>query len=103
GGNATKAGVPPEPCCGLLAHPRSNLPRDRFWSPGGFRLKPAADRLDDERLGALDLLVRLGDDVEDPGGQELLDRAVEAHGRELARDVRLERPVAPCVVDNLPD
>ena len=49
------------------------------------RVEPAADRLDDERLGLVELgRRRAGSDVEDPAGQHLLDRAVERQRGELA-------------------
>src|SRR3954453_2488738 len=48
-----------------------------------------ADGLHDERLRLVELL---GDDAEDPAGQDLLDRPVERQRGELRRDVVTELP-----------
>src|SRR3954465_251598 len=63
-------------------------------------LEAAADRLDDQALGALVVLVRLREHVEDPGREQLLDRAVEAHRAELGGDVGLERAVGARLLDD---
>src|SRR4051794_30497907 len=75
---------------------RRTLTRDR----GRRSFEAAADRLDDERLGALELLLGLRQHPEDPSGQQLLDRTVEAHGREVGRDVGLERAVLARLLDD---
>src|SRR4051812_3214473 len=49
---------------------------------GSSGVEPAADRLDDERLRLVELAVALRQRVEDPAGQDLLDRAVERERRE---------------------
>src|SRR3712207_1734493 len=56
-------------------------------------LQPPAYGLHYQRLRPLKLLVRSWQISEDPAGQELLDRTVEAHRGEVGGDVLLERAV----------
>src|SRR4051794_10427023 len=77
--------------------------RSRHRVAGGSDLEPAADRLHDELLGPLELLLARGQDSEDPAGQKLLDGPVEAHRGELGGDVRLERAVVARLVHDLGD
>src|SRR3954454_16506394 len=83
------------------AGPTRRRARSSHRVAGGSDLEAAADRLHDELLGPLELLLRRGQDPEDPAGQKLLDRPVEAHRGELRRDVRLERAVAARLVHDL--
>src|SRR6185503_2678639 len=53
---------------------------------GSLSAKAVADRSDDVVLGPLVRLFALVERAEDPAGQDLLDRAVEGHGRELGAD-----------------
>ena len=48
-----------------------------------MRLEAVADRLDDEVLGPLVVVLALLEQAEDPARQHLLDRAVERHRGEL--------------------
>src|SRR3954454_10447175 len=70
---------------------------------GASRLETAAYRFNYQRLGPLKLLVGRGQVAEDPAGEELLDRAVEAHRGEVGRDVGLERAVLAGAVDDRGD
>src|SRR2546423_775436 len=67
------------------------------------RLEAVADRLDHEMLGALEVVFRPGDRLEDPAGEELLDRAVEDHRREVGVDVVTELAGTLRVGDDLRD
>src|SRR4051812_21787365 len=71
--------------------------------PGGLRVEPVTDRLDDEALGALVALVVGIQEAEDPPGQHLLDRAVEGHGGELGGDVAAECALGLRAGDDLRD
>ena len=62
------------------------------------QLEPAADGLDDHLLGLLEVVRRRGDRLEDPGREQLLDRAVEAERRELRRDVGRGRCPSSCAL-----
>ena len=66
--------------------------------PTGADLEAPADRLDDQPLGALEVLLALGQQPEDPAGEQLLDRAVEGHRGEARFDLGLEDAFlpAPC-------
>src|SRR4051794_18371611 len=70
---------------------------------GASRLEAATYGLHYQRLGPLKLLVGRRQVAEDPPGQELLDRAVEAHRGEFGRDVGLERAVLAGAVDDRRD
>src|SRR4051794_29279941 len=50
---------------------------------GARQLEASADGLDDQRLGLLEVLFALRDDVEDPARQQLLDCPVEHQGGEV--------------------
>src|SRR3954451_24426117 len=67
---------------------------------GSCRLEAAAYGLNYQRLGPLKLLIGRREVAEDPGREELLDRAVEAHRGEIGRDARLERAVLASAVDD---
>src|SRR4051812_15255965 len=66
--------------------------RDRGRA-GRRLLESAAYGLHYQRLGPLKLLVAGRQVPEDPAGEQLLDRTVEAHRGEIGRDVLLERAV----------
>ena len=51
----------------------------------GMRFEAVADRLDDEVLRPLEVVVAVREQPEDPARQHLLDRAVEGHRGELRR------------------
>src|SRR5215218_4011199 len=57
---------------------------------GVSSVQPAADSLDDEAGGAVVGGLVVGEQAEDPARQDLLDGAVESHGRELGGDVARE-------------
>src|SRR4051795_3119405 len=67
---------------------------------GASRLEAAAYGLHYQRLGPLKLFIGRRQVAEDPPGQELLDRAVEAHRGEFGRDVGLERAVLAGALDD---
>src|SRR6185437_10926864 len=56
------------------------------------RLEAVADRSRDKTLCLLEVGVGGGDQLEDPAGEQLLDRAVEGHRGEVGIDVAAERP-----------
>src|SRR5688500_28220 len=70
---------------------------------GASRDQPSADGLHDKRLGLLVLGLALGEEVEDPARQDLLDRAVEGQRGELRRDVRAELAVGLAALDDRAD
>ena len=65
----------------ITATRRSPATSARPWAPD---LEPAADRLDDHLAGPLEARLVVGDELEDPAGEQLLDRAVEPHRREAS-------------------
>src|SRR5436190_8044032 len=58
----------------------------------GTRFEAPANRLDDHLTGAVEISVGPRNELEDPAGEQLLDRAVEPHRGELGVHVLAERP-----------
>src|SRR3954452_24819334 len=80
-----------------------SMGRDPRSRTSGCAVQPAADGFDDVHLRLLVLVVATRQDVEDPPGQHLLDRAVERHRGELGRHRRAERPLGLRALDDRAD
>src|SRR3954449_7415139 len=73
-------------CCiaGGLYPDSGRRPRPRSGvGLGVLAVQAAADRLHDATLGGVEIRLLLGEGVEDPAGEHLLDRPVEGHRGEL--------------------